>query len=219
MERKMSFVLLVCALAATAARADLYNFECITNNSAVDAAIGESQFSVLVTSGGTTQDGREQVLFEFQNAGPAASSITDVYFYDGALLDYGDVSLMPSGGVSYSEGADPGSLPGWPQPEIYATRVFSADSLPAVQPNGINPGESLGVLFALASGTTFQDVINGLNGGITDPMTAGNITIGIRAQGFADGGSESFVHAPLPGAVLLGLLGLGVAGLKLRKLV
>jgi len=216
MTRRLCFVLVLCAFAAAPTRAELhtYSFGCITNNSVIDAGIGEAQFFVEVTepAGGG-------VLFEFWNEGPAASSITDIYFYDGVLLGYGEVSLTPSSGVSYSEGAAPGSLPDWPQPQISATRVFSADSDSPVQPSGINPGESLGILFTLAAGETFQQVIAGLDAGITSPMASGVITIGIRAQGFADGGSESFVHAPLPAAVLLGMLGLGAAGLKLRNLV
>jgi len=213
MKRRLCFVLVLCAFAAAPMKADLYSygFSCITDNKVTDAGIGEAQFFVEVTPGPM----EDQVLFTFQNTGPAASSITDIYFYDGMLGDL--IGLAPHGDVFFTEGATPRSLPGWPGPAIKATDVFSADSAPPVQPNGINPGESLDVLFTLTDERTFQDVISALNAGITDPMASGVLTIGIHGQGFADGGSESFVHAPLPAAVLLGMLGLGVAGLKLRK--
>ena len=58
-----------------------YGFTNITNNNAGDLAIGEAQLFVEVT-----EFALGQVLFEFSNTGPAASSITDAYFDDGTLL-------------------------------------------------------------------------------------------------------------------------------------
>jgi len=53
--------------------------------------------------------------------------------------------------------------------------------------------------------------------GLNSPKTVGSLRIGIHVQGFDGEGSESFVNTPVPGAVLLGLLGLGAGWLKLRK--
>ena len=74
-----------------------YGFQGITSNSLNDVAIGEAQLSVDVTA---VAGNAHQVLFTFTNAGPLASSITDVYFDDGTLL--GIASISGSSGVSFS---------------------------------------------------------------------------------------------------------------------
>ena len=94
---------------------------------------------------------------------------------------------------------------------------FSADSVAPAQPMGVDPGEELEILFWLQDDLIFDDVL--------DDLATGALRIGIHARGFASGGGESFVNeipidpamVPLPGAVLLGMLGLGVAGVKLRR--
>ena len=63
---------------------------------------------------------------------------------------------------------------------------------------GVNPGESLGILFDLQPGSAFGDVLA--------QLVSGELRIGIHVQGFASGGSESMVNVPEPGTgVLLGL--------------
>ena len=155
------------------------------------------------------------VLFQFGNAGPAASSITDVYFDDaenGALLQL-SIILDAAPFVDFEKGATPRNLPGASQasPRFETTNGFSADSESPTQPSGVNPGESLGILFSLRPGKSFGDVLAGFGDG--------SLRIGIHVQGFAGGGSESYVNVPEPGAlrlVGLGLLGLGVRARALR---
>jgi hypothetical protein len=198
-------------------RADLYTygFQCITNGVAGNAAIGEAQLFVDVRSVADPT----QVLFTFYNIGPKNSSICDVYFDDGSLLESLDELIDGDDnggdeGVDFSPGASPGNLPGahFAVPAFEVTKGFLADSDPAVELNGVNPGESLGVLFNLKSGKTLATVIQDLE--------SGELRIGIHVQGFADGESESFINGPpvpVPPGILLGLLGLGITGLKLRK--
>jgi len=171
-------------------------FENISANDVANAAIGESQFFVDVTD-----PGGGQVLFTFGNTGPAASSITDVYFDDGSLL--GIASFINGAGVDFSQGANPANLPAAnnASPPFVTTAGFSADSNPPVAANGVNPGESLGVLFNLQVGQTFADVISQL-GDLS-------LRIGIHVQAFPDGESEAFVNGPPgtpvpePGTMLL----------------
>src|SRR5262245_23051793 len=82
----------VAALAAASApaRAVSYGFGCITNSIAGDCAIGEAQMTVDVTD-----PGGNQIAFTFKNAGPAASSITDVYWDDGSLLGIAFITNTP----------------------------------------------------------------------------------------------------------------------------
>jgi hypothetical protein len=195
---------LVCA---SSARATLYGFYNITGNNAVAAATA-GQYTVDVTANGA------QVDFKFMNAGPSASSITDVYFDDGSLLSIASVTDGP--GTDFEQMASPPSLPGGNSisPAFNTTAGFSADSEPPAQPNGANPGEFVTITFNLMAGKTFADVINDLN------STA--LRIGIHVQGFNGGGSESFVNnstpVPLPAAAGLGMLGLLVVGWAHKRL-
>ncbi len=91
-------------LSVGSAHAVTVGFDAITNNTVGDPAIGEAQLFVDVTD-----PGDDQVLFTFFNTGPAASSITDVYFDDGDLL--GIASIIQDTGVDFTELARPRNLP------------------------------------------------------------------------------------------------------------
>jgi hypothetical protein len=185
MKRLLIFAVVAALSMTGSAYADTFGFGAITANSLVDPGIGEAQLSVDVTDPGASQ-----VLFTFNNSGPAASSITDVYFDDGSLL--GIASIVNSVGVNFSQGATPGNLPSGNTvvPPFVATAGFTADSNPPIVARGVNPGESLGILFNLQGGGTFADVLA--------ELASGELRIGIHVQGFADGESESFIAPPPP---------------------
>ena len=192
-----------------------YSFVNISNNNAVDAAIGEAQLSVeLFDLGDTAQ-------FVFSNSGLYASSITDIYFDDGtnsifnAPIFLADIDNSDAG-VSFAPGATPGNVPAanLALPGFDTTDGLSADSdSPHLSANGVNPGETLGITLAFIDGVNFNDLIN--------EMASGDLRIALHVQGFDGGGSETFVNTPIvpiPSSLLLATIGIGtVKFLRQRK--
>lgn len=167
-----------------------FSYSC-SNNLPGDVAGSIGQFSVEIADLGSNQ-----AAFTFYNLGSFQSSITDVYFDDGVLLGIAYITEGP--GTNFSQGATPRDLPGGNNctPPFAVSHDFSADS--DSQPNGrqINgvnnttptPDEYVTIVFDLLVGTTYADLVGQLNSGL--------VRIGIHVQGYASGGSESFVTGP-----------------------
>ena len=231
----LSFIILLLSLSAQS-RADMvYDFYAITNNTIYSDALS-NQLSVVVTGDNST------VTFEFRNnfndevAWPIPGAITEIYFDDGGLDTSPEISNWV-GEVNFIHDADPGDLPAGNtlNPNFEASIQFSVESDPENPINGIGPGESLSLVFD----ASYDDIIDAIDFGTMDPAEYqalypdGNwfqdsLRVGIHMRGLPGSGSESFLMVPdgftptvvpLPGAAILGLLGLGAAGIKLRKFV
>jgi hypothetical protein len=110
-------------------------------------------------------------------------------------------------------------MPGWStlDPKFDASSAFSIGSNGA--PDGVSPGESVVLRYALQSGKTFPDVMAALNLGFTNPdptAPRNSIRIGLHVQDIG-AESDSLILTPIPASVILGILGMGVVGIKLRK--
>jgi hypothetical protein len=198
-------------LGATApAAATTLGFECISNHQPVACGIGETQISVDVTDAGSSR-----VDFTFHNAGPAMSSVTDIYWDEVALFSFDSLFNFP--GVEFDRFASPADLPDWENasPAFRANARLSVDADAPVSEFGINPGEMLVVRFSLRLGKTFERVLQDL--------ADGTLRVGVRVQGFdpalmcADVSLVSLPTGPMipePGTfglVSLGLLGVATA--------
>jgi len=225
-KRYVGFVSLVVFLLilSTEARADTYGFKSITSNSTIDPAIGEAQLFVDVTE---PFPGSDQVLFTFRNVGPAASTIGEVYFDDGALLGIADIYDAPPDVAFVSGSASPPDLPSGEnvQPPFEVSAGFLAEN-DGNNATGVDPDESLGILFNLKDDYYFDDVITAINVGfnpdlyyddINEKWLEDSLRIGIHVRGFADGESESFIMTPEPGSLLLGSIGIGMVIARCRK--
>lgn len=202
---------------ASALQTTQYGFINITGNNAANAAAGQAQLFVDVNELANPN----QVEFTFTNVGAAAMSITQIYFDDGSLL--GIASVVNGPGVDISQGGAPPNLPGGNVIDFNTTAGFLATSDPPVETNGVNPGEFVSIIFNLVGGQTYADTIAALALGVANPGVdmPGGLRIGIHVQGFANGGSESFVNGgptggptpiPEPSTLAMALVGLGAFG-------
>jgi hypothetical protein len=205
----VSLVLVSLVVLSTEARAETFNFYNISGNFPPDAAAGEAQLTVDVTNPG----GGSQVLFTFNNNIPDIGDdaklmfISDIYFYDGELIN---PVISSSLGVAFVEPAIPSHIPSYKPPDDLTTFLTTGTTNPGTGQDGVDPGEWLSVLFTIKNTDNYSyvELISDIYNDI--------LILGIKVQGFAGGGSETFI-TPVPGAVILGILGLGVVGWKLRK--
>ena len=190
---------LLSAAAFAAQGALTYSFNCITFNSDANCGTGSSQLDLTVSDGGSGK-----VNFLFTNNGPQASSITDLYFdWKSPALSLTEGALTQSAGVSFGWGATPTNLPAGNS--ISFSSDLGLDSNVPTQPSGINPGEWLNVAFA----GSFEQLVAGLH--------SSELLVGMHVQGFANGGSESFVNVAEPPMYAMLLSGLFLLGFALRR--
>lgn len=199
------------------------SFYCITNTSSSNCTTGQAQFTVDVSAFNILPTNTSGVLFWFKNTGANASSITDIYFDDGSLLNLAGLidkdqdtntyapTYVGNTGVDFTQQVldkvSPSNLPGGKDiaDPFIATGMFMADSDSPVPVNGINPGEALGIFFTLQGSQTYSNVIS--------ELASGQLRVGIHTQAFASGNSVSLVNNPVPVPAAAWLFGSGLLSL------
>lgn len=202
-----------------------------------DIAIGFRQIQMTVedaglytySSGPLTGQTVHMADFIFRNINPGSpfgfqrSSITDIWFDQitpGGVL--GPLSLpgtslsdptnnpiiTSSSGVAFGLWAKPEKPPGWSTiTPKFDSPYFSTDSGNKNFHNGINdPNEWLTIRFKLAGNSTAYDAVKAIS--------RGELRVAIKMQGYASGGSETFLIAPAPSAAIGGVALFGVLGLS-----
>jgi len=206
--------IVVLVAGASAHAGTFFGFSNVTANSSLDAAIGESQLAVEVLNAGAGL-----ADFRFTNSGSDAASITDIYFNNSPSV-FDDLVSIDDGhsGVAFSEGAAPPNPPGL---SFGTAFKLDSDAGPGgVMSHGVNPGEWLTVRMSLLGGVTFADLLDAFDNGLG---------IAIHVQGFAGGGSETFVTTPndpnpgpmvpLPAGGALALAGMLLVGSIRRRTI
>ena len=199
-------LLIVVLILSPNAFAFSLGFICATDNNSADCTTGESQFSIEVS-----ETDEHKALFTFLNSGSNESFISDIYFesnhiFEGSYLIDADDGLGGDSNVDFSFDAHPKNLPGWRNLEYPFQSSFGFSNDPGAA-NGIQIGESLGILFCLTNNITYKELI--------DDLYSGEIRIGIHGQGFVGGGSESFISniSTVPIPITFWLFGSGILAL------
>lgn len=184
-----------------------YSFQNVTANHPGDAAIGEFQLSMEVSP---TANG---VQFTFHNDGPDPSVITQIYFYDGILLDLSSIDNTCDGVTLIEEEGNLGHLPGFVPDEEVLIVYGAADRLAQGGiSNGVDagePGEWVTIHWTLQEGGDFETLL--------ELIAQQEVVIGVHVQAFTSGGSESFINNLVPEPVTLLLLGFGGLTLLLKR--
>jgi hypothetical protein len=205
---------------ATQSQAEMYGFFPITASSTLRADVAD-QLVLEVTGVGP------EVRFTFTNEGPIESFIGQTYFDDAAgVLNLMSAPINGPGVEFIIPGGGSANLPGGNGAPYHFTTDFKAgaDEL-GLDKDGVDIHENVTIPFSLKSGKSLSDVIAALNAGATDPTDGtGTLRIGIHVQslGGAGGLSDAYLltpppAVPVPGAVILGLLGMSLAGWRLRR--
>jgi len=229
-----------------------YGFNVIPDDDSdpTNAANGEAQLLLKVfdTSFVDPDDKSfTKVHFQFFNLGPKQMTIAEIYFDDGALLDYyvgSEILTSSVGDVSFSFTDPKTSPPDLPRgnsldPKFDTSGAyFSADAGSSAPTYGVNNSNSsnpddwewVELVYTLDADKIIDDVINQRDQ--VDP-TGETIRVGLHVINFGDGESESFVNvpdgsdsppagssAPVPepaGLLIWGLLGAGAAGMATAR--
>lgn len=202
--RLAMFFLTGVLLVGVSANAVLYDLTRITDNGK-SLTFEEGDFTMDITPYGGG------ALIVFSNHYPKDSVITKICFLDNELIEFSDFASPPisSEWISFSVDSKNAMLPAGNPYGFTPHTTFGFDADPAGPKNGLHPGESLGLLFDLTDGTTYDRVIRGFN-----ELT---LRSGIHVQALPGDESESFISTPIPEPATLALVGFGALLIRHKK--
>jgi hypothetical protein len=171
-------------------------FGCISNNSTTDCGIAEAQLLVDLTDAGGGQ-----IEVEVSNAGPEQVVFTRILLQGSQVDAIADIADDPPD-VDF-EAVDPKNFPAGNSISPQFQGDLEATATNPMPHRGLGVGESLTLVVDLAAGVDFSDVVAAL--------LDGSLRLGVKAQAFESGGSETLVSLPVPEPVSGLLVGGGIA--------
>lgn len=237
-------VALTGVLTAAAAQADhvstSYGFTQFTSNGTSGAAGGLSlavrNFDWEDNLLGTSLSGNVLVSFLFSNSNALATSITGIYFEDGAVLGIADITQYldldfnepgtgAGKGTAFVQDGVPQNVPSGNTIGFAATNSHRVNASGNFE--GVNGGEWVEIIFELQSGLGYSDVLAAIaqgqikTGGGTPTGPALRFAMHVQGLGSDAEGSEGFINSiPLPapfGLALAGLAGVVIISRRKRK--
>ncbi len=207
MSRFAWLALCVGLMAAGPASATSFSFHCISGDGGGECAIPTAELWVEVQD-----EGAGEFSITLHNETGVRAPLTALYIEDGDGLIGGLVSIGGSVGVDFRIGAKPPGLPSGSVEDFREDWSFSARN--PKPKHGVGSGESLTVVFSLADGFSYADVLAAMNDG--------SLRVGLHAPPIGSGGNKSLVtHAggaiPAPEPSTLALLLAGGVGWAVRR--
>lgn len=204
LNRYKQFLIIPLILASTSALATSYTFVPTNDNQNNQGLTIGSLFELEVLSAGA-----DQVTFAFSNLNTLSSSIIGVYI--GGPTLFSASSFVASDGVNFSAINQTQPQTGF----AIETAASSVNQGGQNFNNGINSGtaELLTYTLTLASGNTFDTVMNSLN--------SGALLVGLTGQDDGQGNDQYLINTPsavpLPAALPLMASALGLFGLSAKR--
>ena len=200
-----SIVTVAAIVSPMSAKAATFGFQNITGgDTGGDAVFGQFKFDV-------TDSGAGKTLWKFSNSVSttnSASFISQIYFDWTSISSALSVGTLNSGNVGTvafkSTSVNPSNLPQGDNVGFNADLAIGSVEQGANK-DGIDLGETLGVIFNSPSASVIEAAIN-----------SGDLRVGIHVQGIAvaNGRSDSYINTkpvPVPG-FLLGVMAAGALG-------
>jgi len=189
-------VLCVCLLSVSA-HAELYIFGQVTGGS---MGLCPDAFTMEVVEQG------DQALFTFTNNCDNDGVLGRIFFMENDLMTFNEIQEVPAekDWALYEKNA---MLPGGQPLGFTPHNSFGIFADPARPKNGLEFSEYISVLFDLADGVSFDNIIAEIDGQ--------SLGVGIHAQSLPGGGSASFSTIPEP--LTLSLLGIGALLIRHKR--